>query len=680
MSETNPERSMPKNRPLIRIVIALLLAAAVSALLPGNREGVIRQQIIQKVPELAADLGDGPWVLSEAADPACRAGFSEARKRRAAPVGSGPPIVYTCREAAGKIHLRATAGTGTQAREAILRTIDGWSLFPPLAAILVAVLSGRLIPGLSLAILAGGLLSVPGTLPVHQMAWEAFRHAAVDYVWTPLESSFQLYILGFTAALIGMVRVTSLTGGNLGIASLLASRAEGARSARISAFLMGLAIFFDDYANTIVVGTTLRPIADRFRVSREKLAYLVDSTAAPIAGVAIISTWIGYEVGLFEDLMRDLRTGISGYQLFFSILPVRFYCLFTLVFVAASAWFQRDYGPMLRAERRAQTTGQVLRPGAAPMTGRLEEIGPAEGVVPAWWTAALPVIAVIAAVISGMAIDTLDHPAVSEIRLRESVFSVAYWTACFSRADNAKVLFLSAMLGSALAILIALTRRNRHTGALAIRPLEALSTYVRGIFGVYYAIAILILAWAIKEVCTDAGTSVYLTAALSPLLSPGLLPVLIFGLASLVAFSIGTSWTTMAILIPTVVPLAHAMGGIPLTALAAAAVLDGAIFGDHCSPISDTTVMSSIASSCDHIDHVKTQLPYALTTMSVAAFIGYLGTALLYPWWTGLGLGLAAVLGVLFIFGKNPDRDHEGRETTPPPAPPLKERGENHTL
>ena len=126
---------------------------------------------------------------------------------------------------------------------------------------------------------------------------------------------------------------------------------------------MGLAIFFDDYANSIVVGSTLRPIADRFRVSREKLAYIVDSTAAPIAGIAIISTWIGYEVSLFQDLMVDLNTGLSGYQLFFNALPLRFYCLLTLTFVLLSAYLRRDYGPMLAAERRAQTTGSGDAPG-----------------------------------------------------------------------------------------------------------------------------------------------------------------------------------------------------------------------------------------------------------------------------------------------------------------------------
>ncbi|MDA0745709.1 MAG: Na+/H+ antiporter NhaC family protein [bacterium] len=657
-------RSWTAIHPLLRAGAGLLLAALLAYLLPANRSSVLRQQVIQHVPQLAEQLGNGPWRFAGPLHSACESGFLEAQQRRTAPTGDDPPILFACTEKNGNILFSATVqhGESTATQEATLRPIVGWSLFPPLAAILVAVFSGRLILALVLAVLSGGFLAAPAALSAPAIVLESFRRAALDYVWTPLESSFQLYILGFTAALIGMVRVTSLSGGNLGIANLLAARAGGARSTRLAAFFMGLAIFFDDYANTIVVGTTLRPIADRFRVSREKLAYLVDSTAAPIAGVAIISTWIGYEVGLFGDLMRDLHTGISGYQLFFSILPVRFYCLFTLFFVLSSTWFRKDFGPMLRAEQRAQQTGQVLRPGATPLVGRKnEDIAPAEGVQPAWWTAAVPVMFVVTGVILGMALDTLDHPDVKSVRLSDSIFSVAYWTACFSSADNARVLFLSAILGSVLAILFAVTRRRIDTGKPAIGLYDALSAWVHGITGVWYAIAILILAWAIKEACTDVGTPTYLTAALSPLLSPAFLPVLIFGLASLVAFSIGTSWTTMAILIPTVVPLAHAMGGMPLTVLCAAAVLDGAIFGDHCSPISDTTVMSSIASSCDHLDHVQTQLPYALTTMSAAAVFGYLGTALAYPWWVGSCLGMGAILAVLFTLGRNPDASPETR-------------------
>jgi Na+/H+ antiporter NhaC len=647
------EKKKNSRYPFVRILFALTLAALFATVLPKNRDRVVRQQVVTELPRLAKTLGDGVWILAETSDSRCEPGFKQARQQRKKPAAGAPEITFICAEASGELIL--TASTSNAQQQALLRPIDGWSVFPPIAAILVAVLSGRLLLGLGLAVLSGGLLTVGGA-PLYELPFAALERAAVNYVWTPLISSFQLYILGFTAALIGMVRITSLAGGNQGIATLLSSRAESARSTRVAAFLMGLAIFFDDYANTIVVGTTLRPMADRFRISREKLAYIVDSTAAPVAGVAVISTWIGFEVGLFGDLMRDLGTGVSGYQLFFYALPARFYCLFTLVFVAASAWLQRDYGPMYRAERRAGTTGRVLRSGATPLAGRrIREVLPASGVQPAWWVAAVPVLIVVVAVIAGMAADTWNDPEVRPIRLGSSLFSFSYWTACFSNANNARVLFLSAMLGSTIALLIAVTRHHPANGSALIQPFVAIKTWAQGITGIYYAIAILIMAWAIQAVCKDIGTSTYLAAALSPVVVPGLLPLLIFLLAASVAFAIGTSWTTMAILIPTAVPLAHSLGGLPLTILAAAAVLDGAIFGDHCSPISDTTVMSSLATSCDHLDHVRTQLPYALTTMGIAALAGYVGTTLYYPVWCGLLIGLSVIPAILLVFGKNPD-------------------------
>ncbi len=642
--------------PLTRILGALLLSCFVIALLPANQDAVLHQQIRQTIPKLASKLDNAPWALDANAPAALIAAFKDAQSQRTSQPTQTQPILFSGEIQTQGFLLHATQNT-TSSNERLLSPVTNWSLLPPVLAILVALISGRLLLGLSLAILAGGFLSLIGTIPLYHLPFSAAYKAIVTYVWSPLESSFQLYILAFTAGLIGMVRVTTLSGGNRGIADLLASRAAGARSTRLAAFFMGLAIFFDDYANTIVVGTTLRPIADRFRVSREKLAYIVDSTAAPIAGVAIISTWIGYEVSLFQDLMDELNTGLSGYELFFSALPLRFYCLLTLAFVFLSSYLQRDFGSMLKAEQRAFSTGQVIRPGAKPMTGRAhDEIQPAEGIQAVWWAAIIPVAVVIFTVIGGMPFDTADNETVISAYQTYGVFSSQYWTATFSKADTAKVLFFASVLGSIIAILIAITRKHTQTQQRAITLFDAVTTWAKGIVGVWYAIAILILAWAIKEVCTDVGTSTYLTAALSPLISPLWLPLLIFLLASLVAFSIGTSWTTMAILIPTVVPLAHALGGLPLTVLAAAAVLDGAIFGDHCSPISDTTVMSSIASSCDHLDHVKTQLPYALTTMTLAGLFGYLGTAGLYPGWVGLLLGLVAIPVILLTIGKDPEQ------------------------
>jgi len=532
---------------------------------------------------------------------------------------------------------------------------DGWSLFPPLVAILAAISSGRLALGLGLAIFSGALIVQPADLPFYALPFYAAKTAAIDFVWSPLYDSFQLFILGFTAALIGMVRVVSLAGGTRGIADLLVARAAGARSARLATAALGLAIFFDDYANTLVVGTTMRPITDRFRISREKLAYLVDSTAAPVAGIAIVSTWIGFEVSLFDDAMQQLGTGISGYELFFRALPARFYCLLTLCFVLLSTLMRRDFGPMLRAERRAQHQGQPLAANDRPMTGDESQITEHPDIIGHWAVAVLPVGLVTFGVLCGMHWDTWNATDVVAARQQHAFFSRTYWTTVFSNADGAKVMFISALCGSVLAFVLAMTRRSNKDGSHPLHFTLVLRTWTSGITGFYYALLILVLAWAIKDACQAVQTSDYLIGALENFLDPRFLPLITFALAAAVAFSIGTSWTTMAILLPTMIPVAYELGGIDLVILVAAAVLDGAIFGDHCSPISDTTVLSSIASSCDHLAHVRTQIPYATTTMAIAATCGYLGSTLLYPTYVGLALGLAVIIGVLLLFGRDPE-------------------------
>lgn len=531
----------------------------------------------------------------------------------------------------------------------------GWSLFPPLVAILVAIASGRLIFGLVLAIFSGALIVQPPELPFYSLPFHALYTAAVDFVWNPLRDSFQLFILGFTAALIGMVRVVSLAGGTRGIADLLVRHAAGTRSTRLATALLGMAIFFDDYANTLVVGTTMRPITDRFRISREKLAYLVDSTAAPVAGIAIISTWIGFEVGLFDDAMRELGTGISGYELFFRALPARFYCLLTLTFVLVSTLARRDFGPMLAAERRAYHQHQPLAPDARPMTGDEANVPEHPDISGHWAVAALPVGLVVFGVLFGMHWDAWNAESVVAARDAHAFFSRTYWTTVFSNADGAKVMFVAALAGSALAFALALTRRSDKDGSHPLSLALVARTWVSGITGFSYALLILVLAWAIKDTCQAVHTSDYLIGALENLLDPRFLPLIVFALAAAVAFSIGTSWTTMAILLPTMIPVAYEMGNLDLAVLVAAAVLDGAIFGDHCSPISDTTVLSSIASSCDHIAHVRTQAPYAVTTMGAAAVFGYLGSTLFYSPYVGLGLGSMAIVAVLWIAGHDPE-------------------------
>jgi Na+/H+ antiporter NhaC len=534
--------------------------------------------------------------------------------------------------------------------------VSGWALFPPLAAVLVASFTGRLILGMSTAVVGTAIISLFPTVPLLELPFAAVHRALVEFIWQPLDSSFQPFVLFFTVSLIGMVRVVSLAGGTQGIAEALARRAEGARSTRLATFVMGLAIFFDDYANSMVVGTTMRPVADRFNISREKIAYIVDSTAAPVAGVALISTWIGYEVGLFDEAMAATGSAISGYELFLRALPARFYCLLTLLFVAASIIMQRDFGPMLRAERRAQSSA-ADDPGTDMEAAQIEGLSAQEGIEPHWSYAVMPVAAVIIGVIAGMHLDSWHAAAVESARSQHAFWSREYWTIVFGNAEGAKVMFLASLGGTALAFGIALTRRAVD-GRRPITPLMALKSWAGGRSGAKHMLTILViltLAWAIKEACSAVSTSSYLVSAVGSEIPPTTLPLLVFLLAAVVAFAIGTSWTTMAILIPTMVPLAHELGGPAIMVLVAAAVLDGAIFGDHCSPISDTTVLASAATSCGHLDHVRTQIPYALCTMGIAALVGYLGTALWYSAYVGLGLGSICVLGLLLLLGRNPD-------------------------
>jgi len=566
--------------------------------------------------------------------------------------------------------LERAGGPGFSVFESRHRT-GGWvAILPPLVAVLAALFFRRLVAALLSAVWLGAALQT-GFDPV-----SATTLTVRDYLWGSVADAFSLYIIGFTFCLVGMVHVMIRMGGIAGILESLSSLAESARSTRIATMLMGLALFFDDYANTIVVGSTMRPMTDRQRISREKLAYLVDSTSAPIAGLAVISTWIGYEVGLFGELSAQLGMGISGYGIFFEILPLRFYCILTLVFVFVIAASGRDFGPMRTAEARARRTGDVLRPGSTPLSSdRGDDVEPADDIPLRWYNAVLPVGLVIVAALVGMfwsGWTAPSHPdgiaglgAVLRGAVRPGDWIGAWaaalpemtdwraWRSALSDAANAKVLFSASVLGSFASIALATAQR-----LLDLR--DAVGAWLRTVPMMGLAVAILVLAWAIQGVCADLGTSIYLVGSVQDLVSARALPVLTFGLASVVAFSTGTSWGTMGILLPAMIPLAFhltadlALGRL-LLLMCFGAVLDGAIFGDHCSPISDTTVMSSIASSVDHVDHVRTQFPYAATSMLAAAGFGYVGVAFGLPVWSAYLFGGGTLVAVVYGAGSSTD-------------------------
>jgi len=423
---------------------------------------------------------------------------------------------------------------------------------------------------------------------------------------------------------------------------LIVDFADSVRRASIATVALGFAIFFDDYANTLVVGNTMRPITDTHRISREKLAYLVDSTAAPIACIALVTTWIGYQVGLIRSALDDMAAlDLNAYFVFLNAIPYSFYPLFALAFVVMVVWTGRDFGPMLTAEQRARSTGEV----APPVTSKalIEEdsrqLDPPDDRPHRAINALLPIGVLVATVVVGLFVSGEGDT------IRDIIGS----------ADPYQSLLWGSLLGVVTAAILTLVQGILDLG-------EATSAWFTGVRSMLLAIVILVMAWGLSAVTTELGTANYLSGLVADRLHPGLLPALVFVLAAFTAFATGSSWGTMAILVPLMLPLTWTLmqtGGMAgpehlyIIYGVVAAILGGAVWGDHCSPISDTTILSSMASQCDHVEHVRTQLPYALFAGLVALLLGALPAGFGLPWWLLLPLGAAVMYGGLRLIGKH---------------------------
>ncbi len=530
---------------------------------------------------------------------------------------------------------------------------DRTALLPPLLAILMAVLFRRPVIALFAGVWSAAFLlrRAGGEDGVGALV-TALPDVVTEFFVPQLTDNYRLQIVGFVFAMLAMVGIMTKSGGVRGMMNLVARLAHDARSTQLATWLMGLVVFFDDYANCILVGSTMRPLSDRFKIAREKLAYLVDSTAAPVAGISIFSTWIAFEVSTFSAQLpaANLPT-TAGYQVFIETLPFRFYCILSLFFAFVLIVTRRDFGPMLAAERRARSTGQLVAPGSRPMVSESStSLQPAEGVTPAAYRALLPVLTFVGVTL--LQIFRVGKGAHPELVWGE-VFTIEGVTAVLGDGDSTLAILWGSTLGMLVAAVLAVGAGLRG---------EILTAAWATVRSMGVAIVILYLAWMIGSACDALGTATYLSELVGDHVFAPLLPSLLFLLGAAVAFSTGSSWSTMSILLPLVVGLAYTLGvnagggpdaGHLLMLMSIGAVLEGSIFGDHCSPISDTTVLSSTAAASDHIDHVRTQAPYAITVMTVSLGLGYLPCALmgLSPW-IALGASALALVGVVFLFGR----------------------------
>ena len=553
----------------------------------------------------------------------------------------------------------------------------GWlSLTPPLAAIVLAIVTKRVIPSLLAGIFVGALITAHGNPLL------AIPHTLETQLWKTLIDAGKLRVFSFTLLMGATVGVISRSGGMRGLVDLVSPWAKTRRRGQLTTWLLGLFIFFDDYANTLLLGNTLRPLCDRLKISREKLAYLVDSTAAPVAGLALVSTWVAVEIEYVAEGLSNLdpALGLSAFSLFVASIPYRFYVLMALVFVPLTALLQRDFGPMLAAERdRIRRDKVVDYPDrlASPYPTEPEPSTPARlynAVLPIGLTVAVVVWLMVATGVSHVSRQPDSRPLLRDI---------------LGAADSSLALQYGALAGLGLAAVMALSQRLLTRSQVA-------AAAAAGARLVLPAITILWLASTVSRMTgntsADGAESVqayqyqdhrlYTGDYLQSLLGDDrsgtgdesenvasmprrrivwLFPTIVFVVSGIVAFCTGTSWGTMGILMPSTVTLVHsllaaegvtAFASDPILLSSIGGVLSGAIFGDHCSPISDTTVLSSQSSGCDHIAHVWTQLPYALAVALVSVIFGTIPLGLGISVWLLLPLQVVSLIVLLLVIGR----------------------------
>ncbi len=504
------------------------------------------------------------------------------------------------------------------------------SILPPVAAIAIALIFKQVLLALFIGVWMGAWLVGGATLSGF---FTTFFTTVSDYIVPSIADPDHVSILVFSLLIGGMVGIIGANGGTRGIVSAITRLVTNRRRAQLSTTVMGYVVFFDDYANTMVVGSTMRPLTDRLRISRAKLAYLVDSTAAPIAIIAVISTWIGAVVGYIreaESAIPDFT--VAAYLIFLNSLPYNFYAFLAIIFVAIIAFSGRDFGLMHRYEQQA-LNGQDSSGITDPYEDKEDE-----EFVSHWLNAALPILGLLCMTLSGLWV-TGDGTTLQEVVGSADAYAALVWGSVCS-------LFLAS----------ALTLGQRLISVDAM-----LKGMFRGMHLMFEGLIILVLAWSLGMVTQHLETADYLVSLVEGILNPYWIPVLILVLSAFTSFATGSSWGTMGILMPLVLPLTWSLAGAAgldaittqtLIYASVSSVLAGSVWGDHCSPISDTTILSSLACRCDHIAHVNTQLPYAMVVggLSVLALTASVVAGI--PLWVIYPVAIAFMIAVVYRFGK----------------------------
>ena len=526
------------------------------------------------------------------------------------------------------------------------------TLLPPIVAISLAFITKETILSLFVGVFIGEFMLCVNDLNIVSSAVNAFL-AIGNEVISCMADPWNAGIILQCLLIGGVIQLITKMGGAKALADSLAKRANTPRKAQLSTWFLGLCVFFDDYANSLIVGPIMRPVMDKLKVSRQKLAFIVDATAAPVAGIAIISTWIGLEISLIASGFKSIGMDVSGFGIFLQTIPYRFYNILILIFIVMSATTLYEFGPMKKAEQeaRARKDSEPIKALEAP---GFDEIQPVEGVKLTVWNAIIPIgTLVIGALISfywsgyTTILSGENQALITLMKTAPLSFNGIFEALSASNASVA--LFQAALLASIVAILMAVLERT-----MTIE--QAISEWVSGMKSIAITGVILLLAWSLGGVIGNVGTADYLAIVLKGTIPYWILPSFIFVLGALISFATGTAYGTMSILMPLTIPLAWAISpDIGFVVTATSGVLTGAIFGDHCSPISDTTILSSMGTSCNHIDHVQTQIYYAIFVAIIAILFGYIPAGFGIAWYICIPVAIIVMYIGLKVIGEKVD-------------------------
>ena len=517
------------------------------------------------------------------------------------------------------------------------------AIWPSVVAVALAFITRDIYSSLFLGAFAGAILLADGNIAT------AFVDLFAKHMIPPLTDRWNVSALAFSLMMGGFVELLNRIGGMQALARIVLGTGDSRRRASLGVFAMGGVVFFDGLASSMLVGKTMRPITDRAGVSREKLAFIVDSTASPIAAFALISTWIAFELTMIqnglalygESAFNDALafSHLSPYQILIQTLPYRFYNYFVLLIVFLTVWLGRDFGPMRAAERKG--------PPAAPPRTEASDETPGRGSIV---LTLIPLALLVVAVFGGLYLNGLTN-----LDSAVDLTGMARIVQAFGAAE-ADLVFITATAFASVVAMLFLYFHGR-----AKKADNPTVVFFEGMRQMFLPVLILVFAFTLGSVIRELETANWLVQILDGNFPVAALPTVVFLLAAVMSFSVGSAWGTMGLLTPLCVPIAAALTGLesgaapgPVVIATIGAVLAGAVFGDHCSPISDTTIVSAFASGCDAVEHVRTQIPYALTAAGIAVVFGYLPAGMGISPFLPLFLGAVACWAAIRFLGRRP--------------------------